>query len=178
MKRKPRGSSLRRLTRERRCPLHSMTPTAPVDTKISPYLNPCSTLTALLAINKHMQRIKDYNAPSRVALRPLPSLVGACPQPLPRDCHQHISQDRDPTIHRDVERLYHGEELPSICQPTAFDLPIDHTDFDDMSLDSDNIEKELFVEWDHDLDPHNPLNWPKWKKALNVSCIFLMCIIS
>ncbi|KAF3048748.1 hypothetical protein E8E11_004830 [Didymella keratinophila] len=56
----------------------------------------------------------------------------------------------------------------------ALDLPISQTDFDDISVDSDNIKKDLFVEWDHDLDPHNPLNWPTWKKALNVSCIFLI----
>ena len=121
--------------------------------------------------------MKDRNALSRVALRSLPSLAGAYSRTLPCDSHPHIGQDTDSTIHRDIERLYHGEELPSIYRPTGFDLPIDSADFDAISLVKD-LRKELFVEWDHDPDPHNPINWPTWKKVLNVICIFLMCIIS
>lgn len=120
--------------------------------------------------------MKDHNAPSRVALRPLPSLAGAYPPPLPLDCHPHKRQDNTSSIHREVERRYHSEELPSIYQPAAFNLPIDSTDLDGISRVEDS-KKELFVEWDHDLDPHNPLNWPTRKRVLNVICVFLMCII-
>jgi hypothetical protein len=123
--------------------------------------------------------MEERSAPPRHPLRPLPSLVGAYPRSTPGKVQTHIDRNRCSTLHRDVERLYRSEELPSIYCHESLDLPIDKTDFDDIPFDLDEPKKNaLFVEWDHDLDPQNPLHWPTWRKSLNVSCIFLMCIIS
>jgi hypothetical protein len=33
------------------------------------------------------------------------------------------------------------------------------------------------VGWNDEHDPENPMNWPKWKKSLNFSVVFLICFV-
>ena len=73
--------------------------------------------------------------------------------------------------------MYRSEELPSIYHDTSFG----NTDAGhfDASLDKGRPKKAShFVDWDHNLDPEKPFNWPAWKKGLSIGCIILMCIIS
>ncbi|KAF2633748.1 MFS general substrate transporter [Macroventuria anomochaeta] len=110
----------------------------------------------------------------RLPLRPLRCLARAYPQITSDRPSSSATPDKErSTIRKDIQQLYRNEELPSIYHHTVFDLP---KSFDD---DGDRLKKDIYlVDWDHNLDPQNPLNWPAWKKSLNIACIFLMCIIS
>ncbi|KAF2006857.1 MFS general substrate transporter [Amniculicola lignicola CBS 123094] len=40
------------------------------------------------------------------------------------------------------------------------------------------VKDPNIVDWDGESDPQKPLNWPKWKKALNLTIIFLICLVT
>lgn len=71
---------------------------------------------------------------------------------------------------KDALRIYQSEELPSVYQTYSdFDVPLGSI----RGGAGGNV-----VDWDGDNDKARPINWPKWKKALNITCLFLMCVVS
>ena len=90
------------------------------------------------------------------------------------------------TLHEQIQQLYKNAELPSIYRPWSFIISADGSNVDDISFqDSDGTSLVVFnrasvniADWNHDLGDDDPLNWSSKKKLLNITCIFLMCIVS
>jgi hypothetical protein len=55
---------------------------------------------------------------------------------------------------------------------------ISFRDSDDTSLEVFNETSIKIADWNHDPRVDDPLNWSSKKKPLNITCIFLMCIVS
>lgn len=55
---------------------------------------------------------------------------------------------------------------------------ISFEDSDDTSLEVFNRASINIADWNHDLGDDDPLNWSSKKKLRNITCIFLMCIVS
>jgi hypothetical protein len=96
------------------------------------------------------------------------------------------SNSRRSTIHEQIQQLYRTAELPSIYRSESFGISTDKSNVDDIFFrGSDDTSLEIFNEtglnnrdWNHDLRIDDPLNWSSKKKLLNITCIFLMCIVS
>jgi hypothetical protein len=96
------------------------------------------------------------------------------------------SNSRRFTIHEQIQQLYRTAELPSIYRSESFGISTDKSNVEDIFFrGSDDTSLEIFNEtginiadWNHDLGVNNPLNWSSKKKLLNITCIFLMCIVS
>ncbi|KAF2191159.1 MFS general substrate transporter [Zopfia rhizophila CBS 207.26] len=94
------------------------------------------------------------------------------------------STDSDNTIlHKEILELYEkaaheaGERngLDSFASSsTKTSSSIVEVPLDDEAAGQDTN----LVWWDGDNDPENPMNWPKWKKTLNLSVVFLLCFVS
>ena len=89
------------------------------------------------------------------------------------------------TLHEQIQQLYRTAELPSIYRSRPFGVSAEGSNVDKISFgDSDDTSLEVFntginiADWSPDLDIDNPLYWPLKKKLLNMTCIFLMCIVS
>ena len=127
---------------------------------------------------KHLQHTtmeKDGLPPLSLPVYSLPCLARVYSR---NAFHRPVSNaSLDSAIRQDALYLYRREELPSIYHNTYFE----NTDagISNASFDKGRPKKAPhIVDWDHHLDPDKPLNWPAWKKGLNIGCIFLMCIIS
>ena len=121
----------------------------------------------------------------KVSPLPNPARAYQCPPTaLPEPALTSNSQHS--TIHEQIQRLYKTAELPSIYRPQSFEISTDGSKADDISFgNSDVTSLEVsnetgidVVGWHHDLGVDDPLNWPSKKKLLNITCIFLMCIVS
>jgi hypothetical protein len=83
------------------------------------------------------------------------------------------SDSENTAVRKDIYRLYSSWELPSIYHNGEFKFP------GSEKAPSEHTTKNAYlVDWDGKYDPQNPINWPRWKKALNIGCIVLICIIS
>jgi hypothetical protein len=87
------------------------------------------------------------------------------------------SGDSESTANRkEALRIFRKEELPSVYSNTEFDLlglmevPIEPRGGASRSNDA--------VDWDGEEDKAHPINWPTWKKAINIVCLFLMSVVS
>jgi len=84
------------------------------------------------------------------------------------------SDSENTAVRKDVYRLYRSWELPSIYHNGELAF----TGFEKAPSERSTTKDAHLVDWDGKYDPQNPINWPSWKKALNIGCILLMCIIS
>ncbi|KAH7088208.1 major facilitator superfamily domain-containing protein [Paraphoma chrysanthemicola] len=85
------------------------------------------------------------------------------------------SADSEGTASRKIAlRLYRAEELPSLYSPPEPDQQ-GHSIVPVQNSSNADTKKN---DWDGEDDRARPTNWPAWKKALNIGCLFLMCIVS
>jgi hypothetical protein len=84
------------------------------------------------------------------------------------------SDSENTAVRKDVYRLYRSWQLPSIYHNGELEF----TGFEKSPSERSTTIDAHLVDWDGKYDPQNPINWPSWKKALNIGCILLMCIIS
>jgi hypothetical protein len=84
-------------------------------------------------------------------------------------------------IKRDVLRLY-GNAIRSFMADHCPPRGASRESFIDGLIVIEEKHKEIkdlnIVDWDSEYDPQKPLNWPKWKKALNLTIIFLICLVT
>jgi hypothetical protein len=92
------------------------------------------------------------------------------------------SNDSENTvIRKTVRKWYETAKLPSTYQRESFESfgnlgtlaptrPRPHQETQDMDADT--------VGWDHENDPANPMNWPKWRKGAHFLVVFLICFVS
>ncbi|KAF2712769.1 MFS general substrate transporter [Pleomassaria siparia CBS 279.74] len=109
------------------------------------------------------------------------------PQPSwasPTPCSIKITDSETTVIRKDVNQLWHRSILPhgnadehgySISSPetdsTFVNLPLD-------DLNQGPVDQDANVVWWSPQDRDDPLSWPRWKKALNITIICSMCFIS
>jgi hypothetical protein len=84
------------------------------------------------------------------------------------------ADSEDTAVRKDIYRLYKSWELPSIYH----NVELEFSSFETAPSERSTTNDTHVVDWDGKNDPRNPINWPRWKKALNIGCIFFMCIIS
>lgn len=76
---------------------------------------------------------------------------------------------------KEAHRIFERESLPSVYRKVDFSLP----DFVNVPVDVRAGDSNgNVVAWDGEGDKTKPVNWPAWKKGLNILCLFLMSLIS
>lgn len=90
-------------------------------------------------------------------------------------------------IRKDVVRLYERaafgtynlDEIRARPRGPGFgDILESEATLVNVPLTQDEERNITIVAWDGDDGPFNPLNWPTWKKSLNILSIFMMCAVS
>jgi len=77
---------------------------------------------------------------------------------------------------KEAHRIFERETLPSVYQNRDFSLPR----FVDVPVEVRGGEdnSNIVDYWDGERDRTKPVDWPTWKKVLNISCLFLMSLVS
>jgi hypothetical protein len=78
-------------------------------------------------------------------------------------------------VRKEAHRIFERESLPSVYRVVDFSLPgLVNVPVDVRGSDSDgNV-----VAGDGSGDKTKPVNWPAWRKGLNIMCLFLMSLFS
>ncbi|KAH7077663.1 major facilitator superfamily domain-containing protein [Paraphoma chrysanthemicola] len=118
--------------------------------------------------------------PNNSYLQPTPShkALPRPPGPRPRPALSTLSAtsaDSERTAARKIAlRLYQAEELPSLYSPPDLEQP----GYNNVPVQHSSNADTKDIDWDGEDDRARPTNWPAWKKALNIGCLSLMCIVS